>query len=205
MKPSLAYKAVIVFGAVCCSLFLSVTAHAQVKYQSTGVKITVDGTSNIHDWSMKSEKGTCTGIIDLSSAGAVTGLSALSFSIPAENLKSEKSGLDKNAYKALNTSKYALISFAAGQITVKPAAGLAHTLITNGKLTIAGVTKDVQFTANGVVNPDKSITYTGSYQLNMTDFKVEPPSLMFGAIKTANAVTVKFNLVLKAVNNLASL
>ncbi len=205
MKPSIAYRSAIAFGLVCCSLFLSVSVNAQTKYQSAGVKITVEGTSNIHDWNMKSEKGTCSGTFDLSNTGTVTGLSALSFSVQAESLKSEKSGLDKNSYKALNTSKYALISFTAGQVTVKPATGSSHTLVTNGKLTISGVTKDVQFIANGVVNADKSITYSGTYQLKMTDFNVEPPSLMFGAIKTGNAVTVKFNLVLKAVNNLTSL
>ncbi|MBO9565303.1 MAG: YceI family protein [Niastella sp.] len=205
MERSPAYKKTIAFGLVCYSLLLTVSTSAQIKYQSAGVKITVEGTSNIHDWNMKSEKGTCSGVFDLSSTGTVTGLESLNFSVPAESLKSEKSGLDKNSYKALNTSKYNLISFASGQVTVKPAAGTAHTVVTNGKLTIAGVTKDVQFTANGVVNPDKSITYTGSYQLKMTDFNVEPPSLMFGAIKTANVVTVKFNLVLKAANNLTSL
>jgi polyisoprenoid-binding protein YceI len=205
MKPSFAYKMTTVVGLVCCSLLITASANAQVKYQSAGVKITVEGTSNIHDWNMKSEKGTCSGAFDLSSNNTVTGLSGLSFSVPAESLKSEKSGLDKNSYKALNTSKYNLISFTAGQVTVKPAAGTSHTLVTNGKLTIAGVTKDVQFIATGVVNADKSITYSGSYLLKMTDFNVEPPSLMFGAIKTGNTVTVKFNLVLKAVNTLSSL
>jgi polyisoprenoid-binding protein YceI len=154
---------------------------------------------------MKSEKGSCSGIFDLSNTGTVTALESLSFSVPAESLKSEKSGLDKNSYKALNTGKYNLISFTAGQVSVKPATGTAHILVANGKLTIAGVTKDVQFTASGIVNADKSIAYSGSYQLKMTDYNVEPPSLMFGAIKTGNTVTIKFNVVLKAVNSLTSL
>lgn len=199
-KP--AFYAVILLS----SLLVSVSSHAQSKYQSAGgVKITIEGTSNIHDWDMKSEKGTCSGVFDVNNTGAITGLSALTFSVPAESLKSEHSGMDKNSYKALNTSKFASISFTAGQATIRPAGNSGHILTTNGKLTIAGVTKDVTLTATGVVNADKSISYTGSYQLKMTDYNVEPPSLMLGAIKTGNSIVVKFNLVLKSTNSLSSL
>jgi hypothetical protein len=188
------------------SLLVAVNSNAQSRYQSAGgVKITIEGTSNIHDWDMKSEKGTCSGVFNVGNNGTVTSLSALNFSVPAESLKSEHSGMDKNTYKALNTGKYASISFTAGPATIKPSGNSGHILTANGKLTIAGVTKDVTLTANGVVNADKSITYTGSYQLKMTDFNVDPPKAMLGAIKTGNSIVVKFNLVLKSSNSLSSL
>ena len=182
------------------SLFSSINSNGQTKYQSVGgVKIIIEGTSNIHDWNMKSDKGSCTGVFNVSNDGMLTGMSVLSFSIPAESLKSEHDGMDKNTYKALNTGKYALISFAAGSATIQPAGAKGYTLTAKGKLTISGVTKDVLLTANGVVNADKSVTYSGSYQLKMTDFNVQPPSLMLGAIKTGDKIVVKFNLVLRAV------
>jgi len=187
-------------GIFFSSLLVTNSVNGQARYQSAGgVKITIEGTSNIHDWTMESDKGVCSGIFDVNNTGALTGLSSLNFSVPAESLKSDHKGMDKNSYKALNTGKYAAISFTAGAASIQPAGTSGFTLNTRGKLTISGVTKDVQLTAKGVVNADKSITYTGSYQLNMTDFNVEPPSLMFGAIKTGDKVTVKFNLVLKAI------
>lgn len=180
-------------------LFFSIGASAQTKYESVGgVKITIEGTSNIHDWDMKSEKGFCSGIFDVSNTGALTGMSYLNFSVPAESLKSEHSAMDKNTYKALNTSKYAQINFTAVSASIKQN-GNGYVLTAKGRLTISGVTKDVVLTANGVMNADKTIAYTGSYQLKMTDYNVQPPSIMFGAIKTGDAVTVKFNLLLKSI------
>ena len=183
-----------------CSFFVSTNSIGQTKFQSAGgVKITIEGTSNLHDWKMESDKGTSTGVFDINNAGMLTGMSALTFSVPAESLKSDSKGLDKNSYKALNSSKYAAINFAATSANIQPASHSGYVLTVKGKLTISGVTKDVILTANGTVNADKSITWSGSYQLKMTDYNVEPPSLMFGAIKTGNSIVVKYNLVLKAV------
>jgi len=206
MKVFSVNRTAIAVAIILCSLLAAGNSNAQSRYQSAGgVKITIEGTSNIHDWDMKSEKGICSGVFNVSNTGIITGLSALSFTVPAESLKSEHSGMDKNTYKALNTSKFASISFIAGPTTVKPSGNSGHTLTTSGKLTIAGVTKDVTLTATGVVNADKSITYTGSYKLNMTDFNVEPPKAMFGTIRTGNSIVVKFNLILRSTNSLSSL
>ena len=85
------------FGILLCSLFFSINGNAQTKYQSNGgVKIIIEGTSNIHDWDMKSDIGICTGIFDISNSGALTGMSALNFSVPAESLKSEHKAMDNN-------------------------------------------------------------------------------------------------------------
>jgi polyisoprenoid-binding protein YceI len=173
---------------------------SQTKYQPAGnVKITIEGTSNIHDWSMVSDKGICTGEIEINDAGALSGISAFSFSVPAESLKSEHKAMDKNTYKALNTNKYSTISFSVEIAGIKPSGTSGYILTTKGKLTISGVTKEIWLIANGVVNADKSISYSGSYKLKMKDFNVEPPSIMFGAIKTGNDVVVKFNLLLKEI------
>jgi len=187
-------------GALFCLLAFSATVNAQTKYQSAGgVKLVIEGTSNIHDWDMSSDKGSVTAVFEVNNSGVPTGLNILNFSVPAESLKSEHKAMDKNTYKALATDKYNAISFTASSATIKPVNASNYILIAKGKLTISGVTKDVVLTANGIVNPDKSITYSGSYQLKMTDYNVTPPTIMFGSIKTGNAITVKFNLVLKSI------
>jgi len=181
-------------------LAMGTITRAQVKYQSIGgVKLVIAGTSNIHDWDLKSDKGYCSSVFDISQTGALNGVSYINFTVPAESLKSEHKGMDKNTYKALNTGKYSSISFTAASVTVKPAGSTNYFLTARGRLTISNVTRDVVLTAIGVMNADKSITYSGTYQLKMTDYNVEPPSLMMGAIKTGDLVTVKFNLLLKSI------
>jgi polyisoprenoid-binding protein YceI len=174
--------------------------NGQVKYQSVGgVKLVIEGTSNIHDWDIKSDKGYCSSIFDITKAGTLNGVSYINFTVPAESLKSEHKGMDKNTYKALNTEKYASISFTASSVSVKPAGPAGYFLTARGRLTISGVTKDVVLTATGTMNVDKSISYTGVYKLKMTDFNVEPPSIMLGTIKTGDQVTVKFDLLLRSI------
>jgi polyisoprenoid-binding protein YceI len=186
-------------GMLLCSLLISAGSNAQTKYQSSGgVKLTIEGTSNIHDWDMKSNKGYCSAEFLFNSTGQLSGVSALHFSVPAESLKSEHKSMDKNTYKALNTEKYNAITFAANNAVVRPGANGTYVLTARGNLTISGVTRVVDLTATGSMNADKSITYTGSYKLKMTDYRVTPPSMMFGAIKTGDAITVKFDLVLLA-------
>jgi len=180
------------------SLLFSANVAAQSKHKSTGaVNIVIEGTSNIHDWDIKSDKGTCTSVFDVNNVGSLKSISALSFSVPAKSLKSKHSGMDKNTYKALNTASYSSIDFTAASVDIKPSGNVGYILTTKGKLTIAGTSREVSLLANGTVNPDKSITYSGTYHLKMTEYKVAPPTAMLGTIKTGDDVVVKFNMVLK--------
>lgn len=169
------------------------TVFAQTNYHAANAKITVDGTSTLHDWKMESSTGECTASIVLDASGHLSALSALSFSLKAESLKSDKSGLDKNAYKSLQTSKYKTITYQLTSATVTPA-GAIRCL---GKMTIAGVTLDADLVATAKVNPDKSITVKGSKKIGMKTFKIDPPSFMMGAVKTGNDITISFDVTLK--------
>jgi len=180
------------------SVSLFNTTHAQTTYQTTGpAKIQILGTSNIHDWEMNTEKGNSTAVFVTDAHGALSGLSALTFTLPVESLKSEHSGMDKNAYKAMRSDKFAQLTFTVLSASIKPAGG-AYQVSSKGRLTISGVTKDVDVTGTCTVNADKSIALNGSYKLKMTSYNVTPPSIMLGAIKTGDDVTIKFNLLYKA-------
>ena len=48
-----------------------------------------------------------------------------------------------------------------------------------------------------VVSADGALTCTGTHQLNMTDYSVKPPTFMFGAMKTGDAVTLAFTMIYK--------
>jgi polyisoprenoid-binding protein YceI len=175
-----------------------VTAHSQTTYQTTGpVKIQILGTSNIHDWEMNTEKGNSTAVFFTDAHGALSGLSALNFTLPVESLKSEHTGLNKNAYKAMHSDKFAQLTFTVLSASIKPA-GSAYQVYSKGKLTISGVSRDVDVTGTCTVNADKSIALNGSYKMKMTSYNVTPPSIMLGAIKTGDDITVKFNLLYKA-------
>jgi hypothetical protein len=171
-------------------------ASAQARYTGASGDLVVNGTSSLHDWSMKSVKADCSATFSLNSSGQVDGLSALSFSTPAKALKSEHSSMDNNAYKALKTDKNPVITYTMTSVHVTPN-NSGSTVALRGKLTIAGATKDEDLIATCKINPDNTITVTGTKTISMQEYQIEAPSFMLGTIKTGNSIVLSFHLTLK--------
>jgi hypothetical protein len=164
-----------------------------LKYRSQALNIVISGTSTLHDWDMRSSKGTTDVNFEIAN-DKLAGVSGLSFTMPAESLKSEHSMMDKNAYKALKTDDYKNISFVQTSATVSPIDANTYQLKLVGKLTIAGTTKVTDLVATAKYNAaDKSFTVSGTKKFKMSDYGVKPPTVMMGTIKTGDPLTVTFN------------
>lgn len=159
-------------------------------------KLTVDGTSNLHDWSIEAKA--MSGAAGFTVSGTeITALKNLTFALEVEQLKSGKSGMDKNTFKALNSSKYKTINFKVTKVVkITKNSNGTFAIETLGDLTINGVTKNVaqSFTAKVV---DSKVQLSGKQTLNMTHYSVEPPTALMGTIKTGESVTVNFNVTYK--------
>lgn len=143
-------------------------------------KATVKGTSPMHDWVMNSSTATFTGTV---SGNAITNAR---FIIAAKTLKSEKgSMMDNKAYKALLADKNPNITFTAASLPV----GKTNV---SGKLTIAGVTKAVEFPVT-VVKNGNSFTITGTENLKMSDFGMKTPGFL--GVHTGDAISVTVSVV----------
>jgi polyisoprenoid-binding protein YceI len=175
-------------------LTLPFAGFSQLKFSSPNASVSIKGTSTLHDWEMKSEQGKCDATFVMNN-DKITGVSNLSFILGAETLKSHSSGLDKNGYKALDTKKNPSISFYMTTGTITPVDATTYQFKGTGNLTIAGNTKLTDLAATLKYNPtDKSFTVTGSKVMKMTEFKVTPPTVLFGTIKTGDQITIGFNL-----------
>ncbi len=157
------------------------------------------GTSTLHKWSMdaKTFEGEARFIFSSVNVNELTSLKSLGFSLEVQDLKSGEKALDNNAYKALKTNQYKDIVYKLTSATVSPEKENRYIIMTKGNLTVAGVTKQITMKILCVVNPDGTITCTGSDKLNMTDYHVKPPSFMLGAMKTGDEITLDFKLVYK--------
>jgi polyisoprenoid-binding protein YceI len=162
----------------------------------------LSGTSSLHDWDMNAHIFTGKAEFDFKKGDDQTliGLNSLNFSLPVTNLKSDKKGLDKNAYNALNTDKHKNIIYTLLTAKVSPEKEGKFLIKTTGNLSISGVTREVAMDVYCVVNKDASISCSGTEELKMTDYKVEPPSFMFGAMKTGDAITLDFTMVYTNIN-----
>ncbi|WP_207495561.1 YceI family protein [Aridibaculum aurantiacum] len=168
--------------------------YAQTPYHTQALDVKLSGTSTLHDWHMDAKQGTSDAAFVVE-GDKLTSIAKLNFTLPVRNLKSESSGLDKNAYKAMNVEANPNIQFVLTASSITPAGGNNYNIKAVGKLTISGTTKDTELQATGTYNPaDKSITVNGSKKMKMTDFNVKPPTVMMGTIKTGNDITISYNL-----------
>ena len=189
----------------CALIYFSGIAHtslAQATYTITDSKsnaMKLSGTSSLHDWEMSASSFAGNGqfVIKDGETKELTALNALSFTLPVRNLKSDKSALDNNAYKALKAGKYENIVYKLSSASVVPDKEGNHLVKTRGKLTIAGVTREVSMDVHCFLNNDLTIRCKGSDKLKMTDYGVKPPTFLLGAMTTGDAVTLNFTMVFK--------
>lgn len=168
---------------------------AQSTYQvSEDSKMVIKGTSSLHDWESD--------VITLKGEGMVNvenqqpQIQDFRLTIPVEAIKSGKSAMDKNTYEALNEEQYPNIEFTLDE--VQSISG--DKVKASGKLSIAGETRPVTLTADYDLRNSSVINLRGSYTMKMTDFGVEPPTAVFGTIKTGDEITVDYTLQLKKSN-----
>ena len=183
------------------ALIAGVQVAAQGPLAIDKAKITIAGTSNIHDYTATTADARVTRVQvspsvigpafwdEVQKPGA---LEAFDLTIAAATLKSSKEGLDKNMYKALKTKEHPQLTFSLKRMEGEPGA-----LRAIGMLQIAGVEKEVAFDLKAAANAS-TITVIGEVPLLMTDYGITPPKAMLGMLKTDPKITVTFEVVLGA-------
>lgn len=169
-------------------LFSAGILSAQLKVNNGASSMEIDGTSNVHDWTEKVE--TITGSCSATLAGTkLSDLKAMDVTIPVRAIKSGKSTMDKNTYNAMNADKHPNIYF-----NLKSASISGNKVLCTGTLTINGKTNSVTITCTYAVSGGK-LTLKGDYKMKMTQYGIEPPTAMLGAMTTGDDLTIRFNLV----------
>jgi polyisoprenoid-binding protein YceI len=119
--------------------------------------------------------------------------------IPVQSIKdpAEGSGLDHNLWTALKYTQNPDIVFSVTSATATPDPSVAgrYTISAQGTLTIAGKENPGSFSATIDINGN-TLRITGTKDLLMTDFGIKPPTMLFGAIKTDDKITVRWDLSL---------
>jgi polyisoprenoid-binding protein YceI len=152
-------------------------------------EMTIDGTSTLHGWTSNVESLEGSVKIDFSESD-ISNIQDLNISILVQSIKSGKSGLDKNMYKALKAAKYPKIGFHLNSIKKE-----SNQFNYKGALKIAGYSKEISGNVSYDQASESRIYFSGAISFNMSEFKIDPPKAMMGAIKTGDQVTIKYTLV----------
>ena len=152
-------------------------------------KIWVDGTSNKSDWTVEATEVDAT--VSLDGESGVP--SSVLITIPSAKMKGDRSTImDRLMHDALKVDEHPTITF---ELLEAVASDDGSSLSTSGNLTLAGVTREIQMDVTVEETAD-GLRYTGSTPLKMSEYNIKPPVAMFGALRTADDVTVGFDVVL---------
>lgn len=172
------------------ALFTTVQASAQSVKKAFTYEITLNGSSNIHDWTMKSSGSGLEGTFTLDpTTKQVEGIAPLTFNLPVKNLKSSEGLLNSRAYDALKADKNPNFTFKLNNVTAQ---GAQLNLI--GQLTISGNTRDITLPVTVKKNADGSQVLTGTKKIKMSEWGVKPPSYMLGMMKVYDDLTINYNV-----------
>lgn len=180
-------------------LFCSFIAYQnQIAFSiQSGYTMKIKGSSNVHDWESVVEDVQGSGTFTYGEDGLIE-IQECNVTIPVKSIKSSKGSImDKNTWNALEESTYPTISFALTDFVNQSGANSSFKALATGKLTIAGVTKYISMTVSGNELANGSVEIHGSKDLKMTQFDVTPPTALLGTMKTADEITIEFNITLK--------
>jgi polyisoprenoid-binding protein YceI len=192
------------------SLLLILSVVAPVSFAQEGIryaldpesKFWVEGTSNQSDWTVSAKE--FDGFVRLSPdfPDGEAAVVEVHLEITAKKILSGKSPImDRLAHQTLKAEQNPTIVYDLSSADVAPSDTSAGYLVGSvGTLTIAGLEQEVQVPVLAERRDDDSVRFTGRLDTRLTSFKMKPPSAMFGALHTADPVTIHFDLVAIASN-----
>jgi polyisoprenoid-binding protein YceI len=173
---------------------------AQSPYLAKHLKLTVSGSSTLHEWESEVTKVAWTGTLNISGSTLLEVKDVL-VKMPVTGIKSTKGKImDSKTHEAFNYEKYPTIQYKLTNAKVT-GSGTDYTITATGNLTMAGATRPIELIVKAKVQPNGDVLLTASKKLNMKDFSMEPPTAMMGTIKVGEEVTIAFQITLNTNND----
>ena len=173
---------------------LGVSVGAQLAFAplslSKSSKVWVDGTSNVRSFSCAAATIQAD-VIGEPNADPAAAVKSGSLVIPVASLDCKNGKMNEHMRNALKAEQNPSIKW---RMTSYRVDGAQVTI--QGFLTIAGKENPIELKGTGSVE-NGVLKFKGSKQFKMTEYGVKPPTMMFGAMKVGDAVTVGFDIALQ--------
>ena len=189
-------------------LFISFS-FTQVSYKvDEGSTMTITGTSTLHDWTSKVNEINGDFVFKneiqdkkLPKSGSIA--EQIRMVIPVLSIESPRgSTMDKKTYNALKSEEHPNMIFEVKSDNIERIIDKSEEkflLKVTGDLSLAGHTKEITIDLEGQKLPSGQLKFLGAYPIDMVEYEIEPPSAMFGQIKTGKDVVIDFDLLLSEI------
>lgn len=161
----------------------------------TGNEIIIKGTSNLHNWSMEVVTSNCVAEFDIEGV-QLKNITNVDFTCKSKDIRSNNNLMDRKTYEAIRAERFPEINFTLLSSNGLVSAGREFNGTLKGNLTVAGTAREIVVPFEGILNNDNTISVEGSVELKMSDFKIDPPTALLGALKTGDLITITFSLKL---------
>jgi polyisoprenoid-binding protein YceI len=189
------------------AILAAVALHADtIQYTARpGSLMKLDGSSNIHNWTVESK--VIGGTMELDSnfpldpsqepPKELKVTPKVNVRLPVRQLKSGKSLMDTVMHNAMKADEFPNIEYKLLEMTPKGKADNGLKFATKGTITCAGVTKTNEFDVVMTKEEGNKLKVSGNTKVKMTDFGIEPPApkIALGAIKTYDEVKLTFEWI----------
>ena len=176
---------------------------AQTYTVTNASKMTIYGSANVTDWD--AEVKTIRGQVvirnsdqaDWSEADA-SWFESVEIVLPVEDIDSDSRRMNNNMYDYLKKDEHPEITYRVIEAREAVLAENPGILLTvQGVITAAGVEKEIIHDVEIRKSESDGLVVSGSQDLLMTDFGIDPPTAVFGSIRSRDEMTITFELHLE--------
>lgn len=190
-------------AALTVALSMNAAAQTTVLAPTASSKISVAGSSNVHEWSCSGSKFDAT--IEMDATSLTKPLAEVSkpimkvvVNIPTKSVKCGKDKMDENMYKALKADQFPTIKYelTGYKLDAPRTTATSFVALTEGNLTVAGTTTKVEIPVLATRKESGQFVGVGSVQMLMTDVGIKPPTALLGTMRTKNEIKISFEVLL---------
>jgi len=185
-------------GIILLSTMAAAQAQSQKEFQlaEKDYSIQIEGTSNVHDWTMEAFNISGKALTQWSQNG-LKGFDQVRITVPAKTLESGKRIMNNKTYDALEVEKHPNITFELISVSNLKTSGMEFSGTATGTLKMAGESSILSVPFKGKILDEGSFQVNGTFSVQMTEFGIDPPTAMLGTLKTGDQVTLEYRMTFK--------
>lgn len=161
----------------------------------------IDGDSNLRKWEADATdiKATLilTDVEELTLENFTTeSFSSFDITIAVAGIDTDTGRLTSNLRNYLKGDEFPHITFSLNQIHEIEHQNEKAVIKAEGTITAAGVENTVNLTVDTYLNNNGTLRFTGTQDMLMTDFDIDPPTALLGTVRAADEIQIIFDVTL---------